>query len=505
MKNVTNIKQRFATTFLANLVRGSVTLAIGILLARVFGATDYGRIAYLTATFMAIKQLLDLGTSAAFFTFISQQSKSIAYLGLFWTFFFAKYFLAVAIIFVILPHDLVERIWNGEQDSIIALALGATALQFDVWPVAAQMAESQRKTVSVQLLFMATMVAHLLFVLVLYLIGGLNIEIYFLVIAVLWLVAAAVAVILYEPCSISGGQLNIKNIFHDYVKFCLPIAPFFVIGFFLEMLDRWMLQAWGGSKQQAYLAVAQQLSSVSILVTVSLVKLFWKEMAEALHRKDTTRAKQIYFSTKRGVFFVSVFISAGIIPWSDYLIVLLFGSQYSSASFVFTLMMLCSIHQSLGQLEGAFIMASGQTKIGFFLNLLMFPFAPIASYFLLAPDFLGVPGFKLGAEGIAIKLLIFQLISVNILGYLVCRSQNWQYEWKYQITTIIFLFLLGALGKLISLYLGFAVIHSLIFYAFSYTALVAVAMMVKSDIFRIHDILNMVFRRKLSLFYEVKK
>ena len=72
----TDDRKRFLITLLANLIRGLVTLGLGIFLARTFGAADYGRAVFLIATFLALKQLLDLGTSSAFFTYLSQQTKT---------------------------------------------------------------------------------------------------------------------------------------------------------------------------------------------------------------------------------------------------------------------------------------------------------------------------------------------------------------------------------------------------------------------------------------------
>lgn len=442
---------------------------------------------------MAVKQLLDLGTSSAFFTFLSQQSKSITYIGLFWVFFFGKYLLAILVIFIILPAGMVDRIWHGEQHDLIALALAATALQFDAWPAAAQMPESQRKTVSVQFIYIAAMLMQLAIVVGLYFSGSLEPRTYFLAIAALWLLAALLAAKLYQPGT-GLEKLDIRQILHGYAKFCLPIAPFFIFGFFSDLLDRWMLQTWAGSREQAYFAVAQQVASVSLLVTASIIKLFWKEIAEALHNGDIKTAEQIYSKTKRNIFFVSAFIAAGLIPWRDELISMLFGLDYILAGSVFGLMMLLAIHQSLGQLEGAFVMASGHTKIGLLFNLLMVPFGPLASYVLLSPDLLGSPGFDLGAAGLAAKLILFQLISVNVLGYLVSRRQQWVYEWKYQFTTIFYLLIFGFFAKFAAVFMSLSIFPSLIASAFIYITLVVGTLLLGYDIFGIKNSLPKVFR-----------
>ena len=447
---------------------------------------------------MAIKQLLDLGTSSAFFTFLSRQTRSIAYVASFWAFFFGKYLLATVVIFIILPSDLVHKIWHGEQHDLIALALAATALQFDAWPSASQMSESQRKTVKVQLIYMGAMLLQLVLAIGLYITGELKLKNYLLSIAILWFIASVLAVKLYEPCASERGQLVVKPLLHDYLKFCLPIAPFFIIGFLSDFLDRWMLQTWAGSKEQAYFSVAQQISGISLLITASLIRLFWKEIAEAFHNGDMQSVRNIYINTKKNMFFVSAFIAAGAMPWGEEILLLLFGSEYVLAGTVFVSMMFYSIHQSIGQLEGAFVMASGHTKIGMLFNMLMTPMGPLVSFLLLSPGLLNMPGLNLGATGLAIKLIIFQLISVNVLSYLICRKHGWPYAWKYQLTTIFYLLILGWFAKSIASSIGLTIFVSLLMGAVIYTILVAGALVMKFDLFEIHESLPKIFGKALE-------
>src|SRR5438445_10852736 len=73
------IMVRFGTTLIANLVRGGLSFVSGIVIARSLGASGYGDLNFLLGSFAAIGQLLDLGTSSAFYTFIPKRKRS-------WTF-----------------------------------------------------------------------------------------------------------------------------------------------------------------------------------------------------------------------------------------------------------------------------------------------------------------------------------------------------------------------------------------------------------------------------------
>ena len=58
-------------TFVMTALRSLMLVAAGIYLARAMGPSTFGEFSFLLASFMALKTLLDLGTSSAFYTFVS--------------------------------------------------------------------------------------------------------------------------------------------------------------------------------------------------------------------------------------------------------------------------------------------------------------------------------------------------------------------------------------------------------------------------------------------------
>jgi len=112
----------------ANILRGGLSFAAGILIARGLGATGYGDLSFLLGTFVAVGQLFDLGTSSAFYTFIARQKQSrefiVLYLG--WVGF--QFIATVVAVGLLLPGSLVERIWVGHGRGIVLLAFGASFL-----------------------------------------------------------------------------------------------------------------------------------------------------------------------------------------------------------------------------------------------------------------------------------------------------------------------------------------------------------------------------------------
>ena len=69
------VKSRFMVSLLTNVLRGFLSFITILILARGLGPASYGDFAFLMGSFVAIKTLLDLGTSSAFYTFLSQKPR----------------------------------------------------------------------------------------------------------------------------------------------------------------------------------------------------------------------------------------------------------------------------------------------------------------------------------------------------------------------------------------------------------------------------------------------
>ncbi len=446
---MTNIKKRIAVSFFANCFKGGATLFVGVSLARFLGAEDYGTLVFLVAASMAIKQLLDFGSSSAFFTFLSQEARSVKFIAQFLAFFFVKYIITIVIILFVLPGSWLTNIWLGNSSETVIIALMAVAFQSDFWIIASQLLESQRKTIRVQILFVITQLIHFGFIFTMHYFGILSITNYFIFIIFLWLMAGVIAVSSYEPLSPSGTYSGNLVSVMEYIKYCLPLTPVIALNFTGEFLDKWMLQNWGGGKEQAYFAISVQIASISLLITASFIKIFWKEVAEAFHKEDSQSAFRLYLMSRKAIFYCGAFIAAAVIPWTSEVLGFLYGQPYVIASTPLILLMIYSIHQSIGQLDNAFLMASGKTSIGLNFNILFSPIGIFISYILLSNSTISIIGLGLGATGLAIKMVITQLISVNIIVFLIQKKFNIKFSNLYQIQVFILLVFISTLIKIV--------------------------------------------------------
>lgn len=435
---MSGITSRVIVSFVANLVRSGLMFATAILLARWLGPTDYGRMTFLFAAFAAVRGMLDMGSSTAFFTLLSRRPRSRRFIQIFWSFIAIQVAVALLFLLVLLPDSLVSALWAGESRILLALAFLAAFMQGTVWTLAVQMAEASRKTIRVQQINTAVIVVHLVVVVVLALAGELAIPLVFAALIAEWAAAAWLASRLYAAHISDNTMQDMdldtpRSVFREFFIYCVPLVPTMFLGFVHDFADRWMLQTWGGAKEQAYFSVAQQYSAVALIATVSVLRILWKEIAEAHHQQDMERVRKLYQRASRMLFFVGAFLAGGLQPVTREILSLTVGEAYLSGTVTLAIMMLYPVHQSMGQIGGTMLFATGYTKAYALCSSVSILVSLVVVYFVLAPASAPVPGLQLGAEGLALKLVCVQVFSVNLLSWVIARKFGWHFDWSYQV------------------------------------------------------------------------
>ena len=322
----TSVRGRFAFTVGANLCRSSLSFATGMLLARWLGPTPYGNMAFLLGTFMGFRQMLDLGSSSAFFTFMSQKPRSRRFVMSFFTWLAVQLLVPLFVIGLLFPAHWIETIWRDQNRSLVLLAFAAAFLQNSVWPVVQQAGESQRQTRRVQGIAVALAAVHLLAVTLLWRCGILGLYAVFTAIVLEYSLAAVLAHSGFQYAAVDGTGGDVEPGFQEYRRYCFPVLLFSGVVFAYMFADDWLLQVYGGGVQQAYYAVGAQFANVALIATTSILSIFWKEIAEAHHRGDHARTGILYRKVSRLLFLVGAAIAGFLMPWSEELIRFILGA-----------------------------------------------------------------------------------------------------------------------------------------------------------------------------------
>lgn len=433
----TSVRTRFAASFLANFLRSLISFLTGLLLARWLGPSEYGRMVFLLASFAAFRQLLDMGTSSAFFTFLSQKPRSARFVRTFWYWLACQLALSLLLVCLLLPDTLVRQLWVGESRTLAALALLASFMQGTAWTSASQMAEACRETVRLQRLSTMIVLVHLGVLAALWYWELLAIPLVFAALIVEWGVAAWLASRLYRmqeaPCQEeTESARGVRAIVREYLAYCGPMIPYVWLAFLHDFADRWMLQHWGGAAEQAYFGVAQQFSAVALLATSSIMAVLWKEVAEAAHRKDKQRLQYLYSKVTRILYFVAAATACGLLPWSGELLKLTVGEVYAGGTVTLMLMLLYPVYQALGQVGGTLLFATANVRLQVRLNVFVMMASLIVAYVMLAPPDAFFPGLGMRSQGLAWKMVLVAGVSTNLMLWFIARTFGWKFEWGFQ-------------------------------------------------------------------------
>ena len=439
-----SVRNRFRTSLIANYFRSGISFCTGLLLARFLGPVDFGRYSFLLASVVAFRQALDSATSSAFYTFISQESRSRKFIRYYWYWIGFQFVAIATVILFLVPNSWRNSLWTGEPRGLIVLAFIASFMQSVVWINASNMAEAQRKTSKVQTLNNIMVVSNLVVVIALWHFELLAIPAVFTVLAIEYAIFSWHAYKLYTfqgPSEIES-DVNVSSvescnlIFKKYWKYCLPFIPYGILGFFHDFADRWMLQKCGGASEQAYYSVALQFSAASLLATTSVLKIFWKEIAEANHNGNIERVELLYKRATKFLYFIGAAVAGGTVPWSTEIVRITLGDAYVNGASTMMLMLIYPVHQSLGQIAGTLLYATEKTSLQIKVGIWSMGFSIFLAYILLAPSDSFLPGLSLSSNGLAYKAIVAQLISVNTLMFLISKAFNWRFEWKFQFVAL---------------------------------------------------------------------
>lgn len=449
-----SVKSRFKFSFLSNGLRGLVVLLTSIVLARELGPDDFGALTFLLASFMALRVLMDLGSEKAFYTFLSQKPRGKQFFITYFTWQALQFFLPLLIL-ILLPENWVQLFWLHEDRIVILLAFIATFMKLNAWQTLIYIAESLRFTKRIQVWSLAVPGVHLIILSILCWASLLSLPMVLGFTIVEYLVALGLVLKIYEIELPLEASFDGRKLLSEYKNYCAPLAAVSVVSFGSVFAERWMLQNFGGSVEQAFLGVCEILAAGVLLASTSLYNIFWKEIAEANAQKNREKLKDTYQKSTKFIFFIAASFSGFLMPWHKEIVSWLYGSAYLESAPVLAVMLIPPVFASLGNNSEAFLLATGQTKaylkLRSFFRVLSIP----ASYFFLASKNAIIPGLDLGARGMAIKMVLFSIMSSSTIHWWIAKKYQWKWEWGFQLVTVGIMLFVGQILYKIAAGIGF--------------------------------------------------
>ena len=414
-------------------------------------------------SFVAIKALLSLGTSNAFYTFMSQNPRGGKFLAVYGGWQLIQFLLMILFICFFSPDEWIKNIWVDQKRELILLSYVAVFMQQQAWHVMIQIGESTRLTYRVQIMNLFISITHLLIVAGLWIGEFLSLKYLFAIIICEYACALFVALKLFKVFLLPIEPFNRRKVFQEYLIYCSPLIIYSLLGFAHDFADRWLLQYFGGSEEQGLYEVGYRFSTVSLLAATSILNIFWKEFAEAKENENLDQMKKLYTRVSKFLFAFGTIVSGFLIPWCYEIVRYFLGANYMNGVPVLAIMLVFSVYAGVGQINATLMYATNRTKEHLFIGAIFMAVSIPVSYFLQAPQNAMIPGLDLGALGMAIKRALLTLISVNMVTWWIARSYGWKFDWIYQFVNLAGTLLLGWIAQRVAVALISPVSTGLLF------------------------------------------
>jgi O-antigen/teichoic acid export membrane protein len=413
------MKNRYLIKLLATIISSLFNAFILFLVPKSIGPESFGIYNYILNIFNQIIGVLDGGTSTAFYTKLSQRNeekKLISFYFLFSLFVFLVLFL---ILFVILLTDNINYIFMSNNIHYIVKVF---LISFLIWftRVHIKIMDSFAFTIyseSIKILYVIISLLLLITIDYLYKIT-LNIFLDFLIFnSLLYNIMLIIVTKIKVKWSFNLSYHNIKAYIKEFYLYTHPLFITMIIGAGVTILDFWLLQKYAGSKEQGYYALSFQIASMSFILISAMTPIITREFAKAYQQNKLLRMKLLFKKYIPSFYILATFFSIFVSYYSSFFVDFFGGDDYSSAIVILSIIALYPMHQTYGQLSGAIFFSTNKTQ----------QYRNIAIFFMIVGLFLSILliyFLKLGAVGLALKIIVIQILAVNYQLYLNCNYLN---------------------------------------------------------------------------------
>jgi len=419
-----SLRKRYFYKLAGNLAKLGLNVSIYLLVPRALGPKSYGDFSFLSNFFQQVVAFLDLGTSTAFFTKLSQRPNEFSLVTFYLRFTASAFLLTLGLCFMAQITGASPAIWPEQGMLYVYLA---AIWGFLTWMdlVLTKMADAYGLTVSGERARIVQVIFGLVVIVALFFLKIINLATFFLYhFAILVLLAVLFIHILEKNGRPFRGLprlpwAQVRSHLSEFYHYCHPLFSYALVGLVVGILDRYLLQLFGGSIQQGFFGLSFQIGLVCFMFTSAMTPLFTREQAIHHGQGDLAAMARIFRRYIPLLYMVSAYFGSFILIQAPKVTWLFGGEAFQGAAVPMSIMAIYPVHQTYGQLSGAVFLATGRTdlyrNIGIVTALLGLPM----TYFLLAPQ--QHFGMGAGAVGLAVKMILLQFIAVNVQLFFNCR------------------------------------------------------------------------------------
>ena len=483
------LTQKYFFKLSTNFVTLLSNIIIQFLVPRALGPHNYGIYHYLFSFFQQTTSFAELGTTQAYLTKLSKRQEDKGLISFYFLFIIVISAIIILLILLFQLTDLYSIVWPGQKLNFIYLA-AFISLSFWYSNLLLNTSDALGFTIKTEKVRIQQKIFALIILVSLFFFDELNLFNFFLfnIFTLCMLVFHLFySIFINEENSYKLYLIkpNFKKYIEEFHGFSKPLFLLGLIGTFIILFDRWLLQIYYGNEEQGFFGLAFQLSYVCLLFSTAMMPLITREFSVVFAQNNIGELSSLFRKYIPTIYSFVCFIACFIAVNSTNIVVTLAGKSFYSASIAVSIMSFYPIHQVYGQLGGSVFMASEKTviysKIGIFTLL---PGLPL-TYFLIGPVEMNC--LNLGAMGLAIKMVIIQIISVNVQLFYISKYLNLNFikYFSHQFIVIgFFLFTAFITNMTINYYFqDTKIIYILFLNLFIYSILIILIALLKPKLF----------------------
>lgn len=423
-------ERSFGGRYLSKVVSGGAglvaSMASQVLVARALGPAFYGGYSFLTNFFNQWVEFFDAGASICFYNRLSQ-SRDEKWVRFNWEILGGIGLVVGAVVLIVLLAGGQKVFWPDQKISWIWLAL-ALVFVLKVSQTAGLVVDAHGLTVDGEKTRTAQRALSLAVLGFMYWAGTLHLIGFFyqsilMALVLLWFWFEVLRRRGHRLFPLSPLSRDVRRTFAlDVWAYSNPLVLHGFIGMAAGVLDRWFLQRYAGSVDQGFFGLSYQFSSVCFLFSGAMTPLIMREFSLAHHRNDPAEIRIRFQRYVPLLFSITGFLSVFVAVKSGALVQLVGGGRFKDAAGPLAVMAFFPLHQTLSQFCGSYFYATDQTRLYRNIGVAGSLMGLIGSYFFLAPPSRG--GMGAGSMGLAVKMVLFQFLTTNVLLWSATRSLN---------------------------------------------------------------------------------
>jgi len=439
-----SLKKRYSVKLFANIISGVIGMILIAIVPQALGPIAYGQFVYLQDFFMKIIGFLDMGSSVAFFTKLSAKHTRKELI----TFYFLYSLLILIILYIFIYlisiFSYTKHILPGIQNEFIYMGL---LFGFITWftSIFMKISDAYALTVSVELIKIGHKIVSLLLLLYFIYFTTFNLDSYFYFHYISLFSFLFILSWLFIKKGIFEKRLfslsfKLKVLIREFIDYCSPLFTYSILGIVVGLFDIWLLQTMAGSVQTGFYGLSYSLAAMCFIFTGAMTPIITREFAKSYEKKDIEQMRKLFFRYIPMLYSLAAYFGIFIAFQSENLLSIFTDEKFKDAYLVLMIMAFYPIHQTYGQLSGSIFYATGQTKLVRNIGFISMPIGMLLSF-----GFIYL--FEYEAIGLAMKMVIGQIIGVNIQLYYNSKFLNFNMKYfiLHQIYSIIFFIILAFL------------------------------------------------------------